>query len=349
MTGHTTSPGTDVTAEDDAYFRSVLGGMPDGSRRVIEGLESVRSVYVDCARDKALLNGFNRFLERVLARRAEKRDEAEIFFLAGASGAGKSAAIGRMLQNHAALRPEQTSYGHVHRYVSIKLKGYTHPRLVGRQIIREAGYGMGHQMGRGEVWDEMAGHLRSQRVFLVHIDEAQHLLKRNASHQEREDLANAIKAVSIDTHWPVGFVLSGLPDVIKIAGGDEQIERRGNFVTFADVQIPDERDLVVDIIARMAKPVGVATGHLDETDLPERLARAASFRYGRICQIVEGALQEALHWDRKKLTVGHFSAAYERRSHAAGKEMRNPFEYEFWHQLKPGSFPCAPREPVKTT
>ncbi len=326
--------------DDEAYFRDFRAEMPGDSPRVIGGLDRIKSVYVDCPRDAALFEGFNRFLEHFLATRSGQRDEADIFFLPGESGAGKSRAMDRLLGEHPALQPKRTSYGLERRYVSIKLRGYTHPRLVGLQIIREAGYGMDARQERGEVWDVMAARLRAQRVSLVHVDEAQHLLKANASLQAREELAEAIKGVSIDRRWPVAFVFSGLPRITHLAGGDEQVERRGNFVRFDDVHMPDERDLVVKIIERLAEPVGLDVGHLveKESDLPGRLAHAANFRYARICQGVVAALQEALHWKNARLTVGHFADAFERRSLAYGRDDKNPFVEKDWRNLRQGAF-----------
>ena len=89
-------------------------------------------------------------------------------------------------------------------------------------------------------------------MFLVHIDEAQLLLKKNASQQERMDLANAIKGVSIDTHWPGAFVFSGLPELLKLSILDEQVEKRGNYLQFEDVDIDGERDLVLNIQPMLA-------------------------------------------------------------------------------------------------
>ncbi|MEE8627801.1 MULTISPECIES: ATP-binding protein [Methylobacterium] len=340
---------TRLSLDEDDYFRGVSAGMPEGSRRVIDGLEKVKSVYVECDRDDALLTGFNRYLERYVATRRLPRQEADCFFLVGASGAGKTAAIGRLLSGHAALRPVPTPYGLKPRYVSIKLKGYAPPRLVGLQIVREAGYGLAMKTGRGEVWDGMAGHLQSQGVFLVHIDEAQHLLKRNASQSDREELANAIKGVAIDTKWPVAFVFSGLPEVLGLPIGDDQVERRGNFVRFADVAMPEEKDLVLNILSRMGEAVGIASSHLADTDLPERLAFAARHRYARICQLVEGALQEAMHWKREALTYGHFAVAFERRSLAYGQDDKNPFLAEHWRGLRQGSFLTIDDAPARSS
>ncbi len=337
-------------AEDDAaYFQGIRSGMPEESQRVMEGLGKVGSVYVESGRDKALLTGFNRFLERYLATRHLPRKEADCFFLLGESGAGKSAAIDRLLRNHDGLRPVQKSYGLVQRFVSVKLKGYAPPRLVGRQIVRAAGYGLDAETGRGEIWDQMAGHLKAQRVFLVHIDEAQHLIKKNASQAERDDLADAIKGVSIDTAWPVVFVFSGLPVILKLPVGDEQFERRGNVIEFPNVDIKHDRHLVTNIIAEMCKPVGIKADHLSDTELPQRLVHATRGRYAWMCQLVEGAIQEALHWEKPLLSLGHFAVAYERRSLAFGRDDKNPFVEQYWKSLLPGSFLTVEDEKAKSS
>lgn len=323
---------------DQDYFDDVRAGMPEESRRVIAGLERLGSVYVSCGRDDALLVGFNRFLERYVASRNTVRDEAEFYFLVGESGAGKSTAIGRLLREHASLRPRRTACGPAPRYVSVKLKGYTHPRLVGRQIIRASGYGLDAKLGRGEVWDEMAGILKAQGVFLVHVDEAQHMLRKNASKEDRDELANAFKGVAIDTEWPVVFVFSGLPGVLELPLGDKQVERRENVTYFQGLQMPDERDLVINIVAEMSEAVGIDAEHLSKTDLPERLARAARCQYARVCQLVECALQEAMHYERSVLTVGHFAAAYERRVVTLGDDGNNIFTSEYWKTMQPRAF-----------
>ena len=326
------------TGADGDYFDDVLAGMPEESRRVIAGLKLVGSVYVSCGRDDALLVGFNRFLERYIATRGTVRDEADFYFLVGESGAGKTAAIGRLLREHAGLRPRRTAYGPAPRYVSIKLKGYTHPRLVGRQIIRASGYGLDAKLERGEVWDGMAGILKAQGVFLVHVDEAQHMLRENAPKAERDELANAFKGVAIDTDWPVVFVLTGLPDVLRLPLGDTQVERRENVTYFEGLRMPDERDLVIHIVERMSEAVGIEAGHLSSTDLPDRLARAARRQYARICQLVEGALQEAMHYERSALTVGHFAAAYDRRVVTLGDDDNNIFTARYWESMQPRAF-----------
>lgn len=315
--------------------------MSQRDQRIVERLERVKSVYVTCGRDKALADSFDGFLRNFIARRGSGRDEAEVFFVTGESGAGKSEAVKRLLSRHPMLEPITRSFGTITPYVSIKLRGFTLPRIAGRNIIKAAGYPIRQDTQRGEIWDGMAARLKTRRVLLVHIDETQHLIKQSASQKEREELANAIKGVSIDQDWPVAFLLSGLPRVAQLPLNDEQFERRGGgFIAFTDVKLPQERKLVTKILVKMSEAGGLDVSRLLETDLPERLAHAARYRYARICQVTLKAIHTALAADDDpyELTFADFARAYARHSHALGRDDMNPFLVDNWLALKPGSF-----------
>lgn len=331
----------DPFADDDAFFDLMRARMPQRDQRIVERLERVKSVYVTCGRDKALGDAFETFFRNFMARRGSGRDEAEVFFLTGESGAGKSAAVERLLSRHPLLKPITGSLGTILPYVSIKLRGFTLPRIAGRNIIAAAGYPIRQDTQRGEIWDVMAARLKARRTMLIHIDETQHLIKQSASQKEREELANAIKGVSIDRDWPVAFLLSGLPRVAQLPLNDEQFERRGGaFIKFTDVKLPEERKLVTKILVKMSEAAGLSVSHLLETDLPERLAHSARYRYARICQVTLEAIHSALAADdhADELTLADFARAYALRSHALGRDDKNPFLVDRWMALKPGSF-----------
>ncbi|MGU3465561.1 ATP-binding protein [Methylobacterium sp. C33D] len=330
--------------DEEAYFRTLQSRMPERSQRVIETLRRVRAVYVECGRDAALRANFDRFLERFYAGRNEVREEADIYILVGQSGAGKTKAVGRLLREHPGLQPVDTPYGTVTPYVSIKLKGYGLPRLVAARIIREAGYGQVNGSLQGEMFDGLNDALRAQRVFVVHVDEAQHLLRKNAGVKEQQELANAIKGASVDPNWPIVFVFSGLPEIINLARKDEQVDKRGDYTVFTDVAMPDESDLVEKIVCEMAGAAGLDVSGLVEGDFLERLAHAAHFRYGRICQLVLSAIHEALHRKTASLAIGHFAKAYERRTLAFGRPDKNPFITDAWRSLDHGSFLELPED-----
>ena len=299
----------------------------------------MKKVYVECGRDTLLDDHLKTFVENMFAKRDGGRDDGRIFFVTGESGAGKSVAVKRMLTRHPALQPIQTSYGVIRLVVSVSLRGPTTLRLVGDQIMSVArGFTSPKKLSQSDVWDEMPLELRHRKVLLVHIDEPQHLLKEFDSGINRENLANALKGVMNYVEWPVSFVLSGLPITDRIAKLDEQFERRGTFFRLPDLSMPDERELVVRIIRKMSEAGGVNAQDILATDVPDRLAHAAHFRYGRITQGVLAALQIAFQFSLSTLTRDAFAAAYRRHSHAMGHDSMNPFLAEDWRNLPPGSF-----------
>lgn len=326
--------------EADAFFRSLRGKLPERSQKIIERLEKVEAVYVKCGRDKVLDETFEEFLESYNKTRDGIRKEADIFFLTGPSGAGKSEAIGRVLRGHRMLQTHQASFGPIKPYVSIKLSGYVLPRIAAYNIIEASGHPMRSDVGRGDLWNEMPAALRRRLVFLVHIDETQHLIKNNRDKEEVTALADAIKGVSISSRWPVAFVLSGLPRISALAKLDEQFERRGFWVDFPDVDMATERKLVVRILRKLSEAAGLDIGSMADTDMPERMAHAGRYRYARICQGVAAAIHAALGADpdATKLDRGHFAQAYAKRSRARGDDEMNPFLSDYWAKLPPGSY-----------
>ncbi len=79
-------------------------------------------------------------------------------------------------------------------------------------------------------------------------------MKDTETNLDRKNLANALKGVMNYAQWPVSFVLSGLPIIDRIAGLDEQFERRGTFVRLPDVRMPDERRFVEKSFANSRRP-----------------------------------------------------------------------------------------------
>ncbi|WP_437871004.1 ATP-binding protein [Methylorubrum extorquens] len=328
----------DLLNDDEAYLRVLRSRMPARSQAVIERLNRVNEVYVTCGRDAVLSEAFETFLEDAQSTRHGERKEADIFFLTGESGAGKTDAARRLLRGSELLAPIQTSYGTIRPYVSVKLTGYMLPRIAARKIIAASGHPIKVDTKQGDAWSEMSPALRRRRVVLVHIDEIQHLVTNNS--EENKKLADAIKGVSIASEWPVAFLLSGLPGIRVLAKKDEQFERRGNWVHFPDLKMPDEESLVVRILTKMSKAAGLGLGKMSETDMPKRIAHASNYRYARVCQLVRAAIHQALRAkdEPQELLRGHFALAYALRSRARGHNHMNPFLVDDWTQLPRGSF-----------
>lgn len=328
----------DDQLDPEAFLRGMRAQMSPSSQRTMEALERVKNVYVASGRDLVVAKQFERFMEWILAERNGRREAGRIFFVTGASRAGKTEIVRRMIKNESSLREKQTGFGVIRPCVSISLKGFTHPRIVARNILSAAGYPIRHDTARGEIWDGLATRLKSRFVTLVHIDETQHMIRKNPNAAEREALADAIKGLTNDEDWPVSLILSGLPRTAEIAKLDEQFEGRGAFFRVPDVDIERERKLVLEIIRQMADAGGLALGALLEGDVPERIAHGARYRYGRICQIVLAGIHAAFRRGASVLAIEHFAEAYLDHSHARGFDGMNLFLIDDWKRLPVGSF-----------
>lgn len=328
-------PGDDP-AED--ILRSMRALMPAKSRNTMEILERVKKVYVASGRDLVLRQQFNTFLELILSERAGRRDPGSIFFVTGPSGAGKTEAVRYMVGNHPSMGTRQTGFGLVRPWISVSLKGFTHPRIVGRNILAEAGYPIRQDAARGEIWDGLADRLKTRGVLIVHIDETQHMIKKTSSPAEREKLGDAIKGLTNHEDWPVSLILSGLPSTNVLAQLDQQFERRGFFVALPDVNVATERTIVLEIVRQMADAAELALGTLFKEDVPERLAHVARYRYARICQVTLAAIHAAVHRGADTLAREHFALAYQNHSHARGFDSMNAFLVDDWRDLPAGSF-----------
>jgi type II secretory pathway predicted ATPase ExeA len=342
--GRSTLGGNRPEASDDDYLDFVASLLPDQDRGVKEALERVKGVYVPCGRDRVLAETFSRFVVHMLAKRNGKRDDGRAFFITGESGAGKTWAVEHMLANHPALVPQARSFGTIDPVISVNLSGPSTLKTLGKMILRKAGYPIRQKMEQGELWDMLPEQLHVRKVLIVHIDETQHMLRHTETDQERKNLAKAFKGVMNYKEWPVSFIMSGMPETTEMSRLDEQIERRARFGFLPDIQLPEERGLVERVVSRMCVAGQLDPSRVISSDLPERIAHAARYRYGRIAQVVLAAIQMAFQRGDSALERDHFALAFLDHSHARGFDEMNPFLVDDWRRLEPGSFLIRTRD-----
>lgn len=321
----------------DDYLDRIVGRLSDRDQEVHRRLEKVKAVYVPCGRDTLLTREMANFLTTILARRGERRDDGRLFFVTGESGAGKTLAVERLLRECPALQPIATSYGLVRPVISVSLSGPCTLKMLGKRILGAAGYPLRSRIEQGELWEMLPEQMHARRILVVHVDETQHLLRHTEKDRERKDLAKALKDV-MNSPWPVSFIMSGMPNTTEIARLDEQIERRSRFVELPDVELPEGRELVERIVSEMAAAADLDSSEVCGSDMLDRIAHAARYRYGRIAQVVLSAIQVACLQRAGALARKHFAEAYRQHSHARGFDEMNPFLVADFHRLAPGSF-----------
>lgn len=322
----------------DEFLSSLVASLPDREREILNTLERVKDVYVECGRDRLLAQKLDAFVLNMLANRNGRRDDGRAYFITGASGAGKTSAVRHMLANSPVLQPQSTSYGLIKPVISVTLSGPCTLKILGRMILTEAGYPLRQKLDQGELWEMLPKILHNKKVLIIHVDETQHMLRQTETDFERKNVAKALKGVMNYEPWPISFIMTGMPETTELCRMDEQIERRASFVELPDVALPAERKLVERIISRLCSAGALGAQQVIESDLPERIAHAARYRYGRITQITIAAIQTALRMESSALTAEHFARVYQDHSHAHGYDEMNPFLVNNWRQLDPGSF-----------
>ncbi|TGQ73005.1 MULTISPECIES: ATP-binding protein [unclassified Mesorhizobium] len=323
---------------DDDFLDTISDRLTEKEKRVKEVLERAKSVYVRCGRDNVAKGILSRFVTMMLAKKNLRRDDGRILFVTGESGAGKTTLVDRMLEENPTLAPIQKSYGTIEPVISLTLMGPSTLKFLGLNILQKAGYKITRKYEQGEVWDILPEQLHLRKVLLIHIDETQHLLKLTESDRERDSVRKALKGVMNYKPWPVSFVMSGMPSITSLAKLDEQIERRARHLHLPDVVLPEERILILNVVAAMCEAAGLNSTKVLESDLPDRVAHAARYRYGRIAQVILAAIEQAASKNAAALTRDHFALAYIEHSQARGHDEMNPFLVDDWMRLEPGLF-----------
>lgn len=323
---------------DDDFFESIITKLPAKSRETIDIISKVKSTYITSGRDSVLKEQFDDFLVKMLARSSGQRDDGRAFFVTGASGAGKTHSVAHLLANNDLLQPQIKSFGTIKPVISVALQGPSTLKILGRSILRQAGYEFVQNMEQGEIWDMLPAQLHHRKVLIIHVDETQHMLKQTKTDTERANLAKAFKGVMNYKPWPVSFIMSGMPETTELARLDEQIERRGYFFDLPDIELPENRALVLKIINKSVEAAGLQSDNVVHSDLPERITHAARYRFGRITQVMLEAIQVALKQGATHLSREHFAHAYLGLSHARGHDEMNPFLVDDWKRLPAGSF-----------
>ncbi|SMQ85902.1 TniB protein [Devosia lucknowensis] len=322
--------------EPEDVFEVIRGRMSPEHKVASEALDKLNAVYVDTARDKVLGNSFDRFLNYVTAKqRYGRRGKGNAFFVTGESGAGKTDMVERLLMEHPWLQPFKHNGRIVRPWVRVALQGPATLRFLGQEILEAIEYPIKATARQSEVWNTLPKQLKSSMVFLVHIDETQHLMTKGA---DTEEVSSAIKGLMNYVPFPVSFILSGKPRLNGLIVHDDQTERRNFSLALDAVHPENDRALIVKIITKHCDAVGLKHDLFVKSDMPERIAHAANHQFGRMCEVVILGIQIAVMKGDKELLPDHLAKAYRDHSNTRGLDDMNPFQAEDFETLPRGYF-----------
>ncbi|WP_060576986.1 ATP-binding protein [Aurantimonas coralicida] len=328
---------THLEESSDDFLDMIRGRFSETDQHTMRRLDAVKAEYVASGKDRRVTEAITMFLRHVLSRKTGERQEGGALIFSGESGVGKSSSIARALSRLPQVAPVQTSFGEVRPFVSIRLQGPTTLKLVGKRILDQAGYPFRRNIDQGDLWDMLPEQLHHRRIFLVHIDEVQHIIRETAKEKARKDLADAIKDVMNYEPWPISFILSGMPIAAKLAR-DEQIERRCSLVELPPLRAPHELPLVGKVLRQLCRAGELDCEDIDTPAMLERIAHAANYRFGRVCQVVVDAIHVAVSEEAACLDRDHFAEAFRNACHAYEIDEKNPFLADDFRSLPPGLY-----------
>ena len=294
-------------------------------------ISDLRARFVAHPRYEDLAQEFNRLLDRRRADLAAGRaTEARGIAVVGASGSGKSTAIGRLFRKHPHVRcldPDRVEAD----VASFLVPSPATLKSVGLACLSGLGYPLRRDRTAMIVWELVQNHLSQRRVLFLHLDEVQDL-HVNRSVGERQAVVNTLKSLMQNAAWPVGLILSGTLALKELLNLDPQLSRRLVPVTFPSITAGTHAGDIRAILGGYA----VAAGLSVEEDVLEhafvaRLVHAGADELGLVIEIVVGAIEETLMAGQASLNTDAFARTFRRRSGA--DDACNPFFCEDWRAV----------------
>lgn len=316
-----------------------------GHERIIARIERLNDFFIRTGMYEALKDEVARVRDLHGLNVSGRRVEGRALVVVGDSGAGKSAAIARLIASQPELQPRNLAVGPVVPIVSITAPSPFTPRALAMEVMNQGlGYGMVRDIRENVAYSRLREQLRVRQVRILHIDEMQHALSANNPH-EMQKLSDTLKNLMQHAENPVSLILSGLPSLVDFVKTDIQLQRRCRFVRFAPLSFPED----VEGLRMIVKTVSQGPADLTPVDLLAdeflaRLCRAAGGQFGLVIQICRAAAEEAIRTGSEELNPKHYALAYAAGTGCAPDE--NLFTVRDWEFVSSGFVPAAaPADP----
>ncbi|MBO9410762.1 MULTISPECIES: TniB family NTP-binding protein [unclassified Ruegeria] len=298
-------------------------------------VQSLRKLYIPRPEFKKLDARFGALLEQ---RRADDADgvmfTARSIMLVGPSGSGKTTAVQQLVHKYRKLMATDHQE-EICEYIGLQVPSPATMKFVGAATLRALGYPYSGNKQGPAIWDQVKEQLRLRRTLFLGFDEAQDLA-RFQTDKERQSVVNTLKSLMENSVWPVGLLLSGMPDLKKIVNQDAQLARRVDPIEIGRLHAVRDVDHVIKIVQRYADRARIeVTASVKNEAFAMRLMHAADYQFGLMAEIVVLAVSHALFTQgfEAKLSIRHFAEVYSERNGA--ESWMNVFIADDYGRLNP--------------
>ncbi|TWB64233.1 ATP-binding protein [Nitrospirillum viridazoti] len=303
-------------------------------------------VYLPTGRDRSLAQELGWLVDHVVMARAGGHSAGGIVAVVGDAGAGKTRAVSHALDRIPELQGNAT--------LRVLAPSPCTPKELGRSILRGLGYELRQQrLTEPEIWHMVRCQLQAAGVSFAWVDEAHHAMGR-CSEAHLMVLRDTLKSLVQQRDWPVGLVVSGLPIVSGLLGGDRQIERRSRTLSFDRMAFPAQAPVIREILERLV--VGQARMRLHEEvatddEFLHRLCHGAEGCLGSIVDMCRAAVLFAFQRNGPDTVVDRRDFAIAYQGERGCTDDQNIFLVRDWLEIEPSNSrlreaPLNPREKV---
>lgn len=274
---------------------------------------------------------FQRQFDLLLAERranlaAGRQKETCGLLVVGPSGAGKTTLVEAALRQHpSALRmlSQEQEQADV---VSMRVPSPATPKGVGMIMLEALSYPLRRDRSAHIIWQLVKTQFAQRQVLFLHLDEAQDFARHN-NRNDQHAVISTLKSLMQPPQWPVGLILSGMPDLLDLVNMDTQLARRLKPVEVHPLKVSVDGRMIVSALRQYAAAAQIALGEtLCKPRFVTRLAHASDYCFGILAEMICEAIGLAILVGEEGLAEKSFAACFARRSGCP--EGLNPFVAE---------------------
>lgn len=279
-----------------------------------EKVSSLQKRFVKHDRYRELECEFDAILYHRRANIGEdQHPEARGIAVVGLSGSGKSTAIRRLFHKHSDLQLLSDGVERAD-VVSLTVPSPATLKHVGHSCLNALGYPIRRDRTAGIIWELVQNHLHQRQTLFLHLDEAQDFYS-NRNLNEMRAVVNTLKSMMQNRGWPIGIILSGMPDLMDLFDLDTQLSRRVRPIHFAPISFASDGRSVRMVLEQYAAAASLnVSAEVFTTNHVQRLIHAAANEFGLVIEIIIGAIEEALLAEHVELQRRDFVATFRRRT-----------------------------------
>lgn len=252
--------------------------------------------------------------ERQANLAAGRQKEVQGLLLVAPSGAGKTTLVRNALQQHPSGLRMLTSDGEQADVVSMAVPSPATPKGVGLSMLEALGYPLRRDRSAPIIWQLVKAQFAQRRVLFLHLDEAQDFSRHN-NRNDQHAVISTLKSLMQSPQWPVGLILSGMPELLEMVNMDPQLARRLKPVQHRPLETRVDGSMIVAALRQYAAAARLTVDDsLCTPTFVKRLVHAADHCFGLLVELICEAIGEVLLAGENGLSSGAFTDAFARRS-----------------------------------